>query len=226
MRGFVLLAAVAITGCGSGDPCNDGERDGHETDIDCGGDVCAACNNDAVCAQDADCHSAYCAADSTCQLPPTMVPSAAGAHTFSIDSGASIVISPGTQAGYGITATAGGSYRIVWTGDGAASGSYHEFSGTIWTAGTFLTVNPGAGGIAPLEAGDVVLPALAVAGGERIDFDTFASDGLDGIDFSVSEEPAYFQLLIDGQARPSLIFFSSGGIGAIPDTDPFGLIAQ
>jgi alpha-tubulin suppressor-like RCC1 family protein len=43
-------------------PCEDGANGEGETDIDCGGDVCAACASGKVCQQDDDCVSAFCLA--------------------------------------------------------------------------------------------------------------------------------------------------------------------
>ena len=45
----------------------------------------------------------------------------AGVLTYGILAGASTVVSPGAQDGYGITANSGGSYRAVWTGDSNVS---------------------------------------------------------------------------------------------------------
>lgn len=45
--------------------CADGERNGTETDADCGGDRCDPCDVDQRCAQGADCLSLVC--DSVCQ---------------------------------------------------------------------------------------------------------------------------------------------------------------
>lgn len=48
--------------------CFDGVRDGDETDIDCGGSVCAGCFGDARCEVNHDCVSGYCAAGSCAYL--------------------------------------------------------------------------------------------------------------------------------------------------------------
>ncbi len=148
-----------------------------------------------------------------------------GAPVHTIKAGAGTVVDPGTQAGYGITANTGGSYRIFWTGDSQASGTYREFQGSIYTSGTFISENPGCGGICALEAGDYVSQPILTGGGERIDFDTFATDGLDGTDFVVSTEPVYFDLLIDGVRYPQLVFYTDAilNTSASPADIPFGL---
>ena len=48
--------------------CNDSTRNGDETDVDCGGPVCAPCANDKACIQASDCQSGVCTGD-VCQAP-------------------------------------------------------------------------------------------------------------------------------------------------------------
>ena len=107
------------------------------------------------------------------------------APTYRILPGAGTIIEPGTQAGYGITANVGGSYRLVWTGDGNQSGTYREFWGSVYTGGRFTSVSQGcAGGACTFGADDMVTaPAAAPGGGERVDFDSFAATGINGFDF-------------------------------------------
>jgi hypothetical protein len=40
--------------------CTDGVRNGTETDVDCGGSVCAACAPGQTCSAPGDCQSASC----------------------------------------------------------------------------------------------------------------------------------------------------------------------
>ncbi len=54
----------------AGGACMDGERNGDETDIDCGGSCPAGCGDGEGCTVDADCASGVCE-DGTCQPPPT-----------------------------------------------------------------------------------------------------------------------------------------------------------
>src|SRR3954471_22984618 len=86
-----------------------------------------------------------------------------GSPTATIVGGAGVPVSPGVMAGYGITAAqGGGSFRLVWTGDAAATGTYTEFYGSVWTPGVFETVTPGCGGACPLEGDDFVSLPLTV----------------------------------------------------------------
>ncbi len=65
----VFLFVAGPTACfkkavgSSQDPaatCTDGKANGNESDIDCGGDACAACSDGAVCTDDGDCASTAC----------------------------------------------------------------------------------------------------------------------------------------------------------------------
>lgn len=143
-----------------------------------------------------------------------------------IEPGAGTVVQPGVAAGYGITASPGGSYRIVWTGDAAASASYREFTGSIYTTGHFSTVTPGcANNACALESGDSVSLPVLTSGGMRIDFDTTATTGIDGLDFVVDTEPVFFNLYIDGAPYPELVMFTDGSThqNASAPSMPFGL---
>ncbi len=48
--------------------CSDGEKDGNETGVDCGGDACAACANGGSCQSASDCASSACT-NSVCEPP-------------------------------------------------------------------------------------------------------------------------------------------------------------
>ena len=153
-----------------------------------------------------------------------------GPATYRIYPGAGTSVAPGTQQGYGITANVGGNYRAVWTGDVAVSGQYSHFTGFIYTPGSFTFFDPGCGGICPDEPNDTFYaPAPVAGGGEQIQFDTYATDGLDGLDFTVTLEPVEFTLHIDGysdvQTAASTYFPSTDLNGAIssPATNPFNL---
>jgi hypothetical protein len=207
--------------------CSNGVRDGNESDVDCGGS-CAPCADGRTCRSGADCQSQTCSAANRCVEPTSGgPPNTGGAPVYPIDAGAAIAIQPGTQAGYGITANVGNSYRIIWTGDGNTSAQYREFYGSVWTSGAFATVTPGCSdGSCPLGSGDYISQPYAIAGGERVDFDTFAISNIEGFDFTVTTEPVYFDLYIDGQHYPDLVFFSSGGIVSSTASFPFGLTTQ
>lgn len=219
--GGVCVAASATP------TCTDGILNGTETDVDCGGASCGACFDGRGCSVAADCISQNCNGGRCDSAATSQLPDTSSAPLYSIDAGAGIVVAVGTQSGYGITANVGASYRVVWTGDGAATGMYHEFWGSMWTAGTFSNFVPGcAQNFCALESGDSVSQPYQVVGGSRIDFDTFASDGLDGFDVVASVEPVYFDLYIDGQHYPNLVFFTSGGAQGSPTALPFGLQVQ
>lgn len=230
MRPIIALALLASSSCVivASHPCNNGVRDGTETDIDCGGSTCPTCTNGLLCAADADCASTYCGTGAICAPPPPSgLPSTVGSQTYIVDNGAAIVINPGTQAGYGITASSGGSFRIVWTGDRGTSGTYRQFTGSVFTTGQIDSFTPGClNNACPLENDDIVTMPITVAGGDRIDFDCTATTGIDGFDFTITQEPAYFQLFIDGIPSPQLVLFSSSGQESSSATNVFGLTVQ
>jgi hypothetical protein len=148
-----------------------------------------------------------------------------GPPLYGIQAGASTVVALNSDPGYGITANTGGSYRAVWTGSSAQQ--YTHFTGSIYTPGVFTAFNPGCEqGYCALENSDFVdTPVNVSGGGQQITFDTYALDGLDGLDFGVSAEPVEFTLLIEGAGYPSLVFFTSSDTGAVvsPGAIPFDL---
>jgi hypothetical protein len=150
-----------------------------------------------------------------------------GAPVSLIQNGAGIPISPGAMAGYGITSNTGTSFRIVWTGDAGAVGGYREFWGSVWTPGVFDSVTPGCfQNACPLESDDFLSSPISLSsGGERIDWDTFATTGLDGFDFTATGEPIYFDMFIDGVRYPALTVFTDGSTGQLASAPglPFGL---
>jgi hypothetical protein len=148
-----------------------------------------------------------------------------GPPSYRILNGANTVVALGSQPGYGIGSNTGGSYRAVWTGSSAQN--YTHFTGNIYTPGTFTAFIPGCDqNICALENGDSVDAPTAVAGGgEQITFDTYALDGLDGVDFGVSLEPVEFTLLIETVDYPNLVYFTNADTGATdsPAAIPFDL---
>src|SRR5258706_10525999 len=117
---LVLCGGCAVTVV---DHCSDGALDGSESDIDCGG-TCRLCPDGRRCDFNSDCAGGVCNSAGTCGGAPSGLPSSAGADTYHIDPGAALLVTPGTQAGYGVLANVGGSFRLVWTGDGATTGSF------------------------------------------------------------------------------------------------------
>jgi hypothetical protein len=147
-----------------------------------------------------------------------------GPPLYRIQIGASTIVQPGSQAGYGITANVGGAYRCVWTGQ--SSVTYNNFRGSIFTPGHFTAFTPGCNGFCPDHPSDVFgAPAPVTGGGEQVTFDTLAASGLDGLDFGVDTEPVTFTLYIDGAAYPSLVFFPNTDTQQIaaPQSIPFSL---
>jgi len=133
----------------------------------------------------------------------------------------------GHDAGYFITANTGGSFRIVWTGDVNSTAMYRHFYGSVWTPGNFTSVTIGCtGNFCPLEADSYVSTVHGVPGGNRVDWDTFATNGLSGFDFVVDAVPAYFDFFIDGGRHPELVLFpatANHGAASSVDQVPFGL---
>jgi len=220
VTGLCSTAGVCVQPV-TGPTCTDGIANGTESDIDCGGS-CGKCNDGRACVGNSDCVSGQCGSNNRCVT--LTIPNFSGVDLWSIDTGSGVVLQPGTQAGYGITASGGQSYRLVWTGDAGTSSSYHEFYGSVYTKGSFTNVTPGcAGNACPLESGDYVSPAYTISGGQEIDFDTFATTGIDGFDFVSDTEPVYFDLFIDGVHYPNFVYFMSGGVQSAPTSVPFSL---
>ncbi len=186
--------------------CSDGIQNGSETGIDCGGS-CPSCVNHPLGAD--------------APFPP------GNTTSYQITPDVAVSVAAGVQAGYGITTATGDAFQLYWTGYGQSVGMFQEFWGSIYTPGAFSNVSTGCSGSpgCPIEADDFVSQPYAVAGGERIDFDTFAIDEVDGIGFTVNVEPVFFDLYIDGQHRPMEVFFQSTATGQIANVAviPFAL---
>lgn len=157
------------------------------------------------------------------------VPAVSQNNLHDILPGAAIAgLIPGQDVGYYITANQGGSFRLVWTGDLGQSGQSRRFQGSVWTRGTFVSKTDGCEArICPLETDDLISAVRTLGtGGQRIDWDTFATDGLDGFDFIADNLPVFFQLRIDFADRADLTFFPATGNGGRltnPAGMPFGL---
>jgi hypothetical protein len=144
-------------------------------------------------------------------IPPASTP------TFTVALNMSAGIVAGTQAGYGVRSLGPNTLRFVWTGDGSTGGGYHEFWGTIWTTGTFSNQVMGCSdAVCPLEDGDFVSAPYDTTGGQRIDWDTFASDGLDGFEVDASALPVFVDAYIDGVHHPELVFFADATADGTP----------
>ena len=75
---------TCINGACQGPTCTDGQRNGTETDVDCGG-ICGACSTGKVCAASADCQSGVCNAG-ICQ-PATCTDSIKNGSETDVDCG-------------------------------------------------------------------------------------------------------------------------------------------
>lgn len=148
---------------------------------------------------------------------------------YTIDTTGVTPVQPGQVAGYGITVPTRGQYRVVWTGNaGNSVPSLHKFTGSLVTRGQFLRLLPGcSSGACALEPGDIVTKTK-IPGGERIDWSATTFDELDGfeVDISLDAEPLFFEPLIEGVPRPTLVFFRSNGASTSPSAIPFGLTTQ
>jgi hypothetical protein len=162
---------------------------------------------------------------------PIALPSATTTTTYALTLGATTGVMPGTLVGYSVTAIAPSTYRVYWTGDARVNQTgYREFYGSIWTPGRFVGLTPGcAASACPLEDGDWVSGVTQVPGGERIDWDTYASTGLDGFDVTTDGAPVLLDVYVDGVRRADLTFFPSADQGArviSPSAAPFGVQAR
>jgi len=154
----------------------------------------------------------------------------AGEPVYSPEAPSKVHIFPGRTVGYQLTSETPGSYRFRWTSDQLVSHSgFRRFHGSVWTPGHFLSVVPGCDdGSCALEDNDYVSRVERVAaGGERIEWNTLASDGWDGFSFKTDAEPIYFEVNVDGDARPDAFEYLSssrpreiGAIGVAPSAGP------
>jgi hypothetical protein len=156
-------------------------------------------------------------------------PSAASTPSYPITVGATTGVKPGAQVGYSITALAPNSYRVIWTGDAAVSAQgFHLFSGSMWASGHITGVVPGcASSACPLEAGDNVSPVTSNGTNDEVTWNTDASIGFDGFDFTTDGGEVFFDTFIDSTRRPDLVYLpTTGGQISKPSTSPFGVTSQ
>ena len=156
-------------------------------------------------------------------------PTAANTPSYPITVGATTGVKPGAQVGYSITALAPNSYRILWTGDAAVNATgYHLFSGSMWALGHITGVVPGCANYAcPLEAGDNVSPVTSNGTNDEVTWDTDASIGFDGFDFTTDGGEVFFDTFVDGIRRPDLVYLPTTTSQITnPSTSPFGVTSQ
>ena len=149
-------------------------------------------------------------------------PPAAPATTYRVALGSATGVQPGVTVGYSVTAIAPNTFRVYWTGDARVTGDgFREFSGSLTTDGRFVAVAPGCANAAcHLEDGDWVSGSV-----QRIDWDTYASVGLDGFDVTTDGAPAYLDVFVDGIRRADLVYLGSAGGAIHPTAAPFAIVA-
>jgi hypothetical protein len=163
-----LLLALLLPACSVGevcvegeigcslDPCDNGVRDGAETDVDCGG-VCGGCAASASCGEPADCQSGRCL-DGLCCTPPcgtwTRTAGAAGVDyaTGAIVVGDALVVA-GQFAG---TVDFGGGPRVA-AGPAAVFVAAYALSDGAYRFDQVIT-----------GAGQVFGPVIAAASGDHV----------------------------------------------------------
>ena len=244
MRRLAPLALwLCVGGCASRvesnvvTQCNDFVQDGTESDVDCGGGSCPACAGGRSCLIDSDCASDVCGDTGRCL--DTVAQPVDVSQVLTVTAGAGIDITPGALAGYGITAnTSSGSasFRLVWTGDGTTNDQFHEFYGTVYTSGIITSVASGCSGECSFSSDNYLSAPYTITGGQAVDFDSFDVNDLEGFDTFVADavdggsgQPVYFDLYVDGEHHPELVFFPSPGTTSginSPAGIPFGLIAS
>jgi hypothetical protein len=132
------------------------------------------------------------------------------------------VVVDATVPGFAITTNTGGSFRLIWFGNG----TYTQFSGTVDVPGSFTTFTPGcAGQVCPIEPGATFTKIIDDgAGGQYFQFDTTATTGPDGVDFATNDPnpQVYFELYVNGVSHPELVNYAdTAGVQATVADNPF-----
>src|SRR5215468_11027148 len=122
---------------------------------------------------------------------------------------------PGIDAGYYIVSNGQGGWAIQWTADARLiGGGAATFDGKLTCMGTGSFANVAT---VAFEADDKLsLPRPA-----EIDFQSVASTGFDGLQFTAGRDGVTFDITIDGERRPDLVFFLQNGRLVTPATVPF-----
>ena len=122
---------------------------------------------------------------------------------------------PGIDAGYYIVSNGQGGWTIQWTADAKLiGGGAANFDGKLSCMGSasFSHVATVA-----FEADD----SMTMPKSSEIDFSSVASTSFDGLQFTAGLEGVTFDITIDGERRPDLVFFLQGGRLVTPATVPF-----
>ncbi len=119
-------------------------------------------------------------------------------------------------------------FRVVWTGKSGTQVVHHHFTGSLWSPGNFSGVIPGCTDMAcALEGNDWVSTPMTVSEGLRLDFDTDASDGLDGLEMTSDQGILFVNVLIDGAPAPNAIYIvNPSGTQQAAGADPVKLISS
>ena len=122
---------------------------------------------------------------------------------------------PGIDAGYYIVSNGQGGWAIEWTADARLiGGTAANFDGTLSCMGTAAFGNVAT---KSFDAGDT----MSMPRPTEIDFSSVASTGFDGLQFTAGPEGVTFDITIDGERRPDLVFFLQNGRLVTPATVPF-----
>jgi hypothetical protein len=127
----------------------------------------------------------------------------------------------GVDAGYYVSYLGGGHWHVEWTCDTRVSAYGCNFTGTITAPAPAQGANATC---VQCESNDSLSVGPDGASGMRIDFDTITTTGFDGVDFyTTAGSPVTFDLQVDGNSRPDLVFVPSSGAATSPVCDPLTL---
>lgn len=156
-------------------------------------------------------------------------PDASATTDYPVTVGATTGVKPGVQVGYSITALAPNSYRVIWTGDAAVQADgFHFFSGSMWVTGHVTGLTPGcANSACPIESGDNISQVTSNGTNQEVTWNTDASIGFDGFDFSTDGGEVFFDVFVDSTRRPDLVFIATSTTQiTTPTASPFGVMSQ
>jgi hypothetical protein len=207
--------------------CNDGIKNGSESDVDCGGTCGATCEGGKTCGTNADCAGNLCHGG-LCTPHPTGADANDQTGVLYPLSLGMFGSAPAGVSAYIVSGNTGGSFRLVAIANSASD----ELYGSVYTSGSLSMPNIGCGGTCSIGTADFVSQTYTPGGGvNRIDFDFYGAQGQGGFDFVVtpntSGTPAYFDLYLNGVSATQSTFIDVQGSGnGNPQTMPFGAYTQ
>jgi hypothetical protein len=202
MRTLLVLAFLAAnTSCivVTASHCTDGRTTASETDVDCGG-VCGGCSDGRRCATGSDCLSGVCtggicgAVAPQCQLP-TQAAFNGNYPLFRVFPNASTAI-PGGDYGIAVTTNGSRSYTVAWSD---TNNSATCFGAIVRSAGSFS-------GAVQKRTGQETVTATA----SEVRFASVPGSDVDGITFTITQEPLYIDAYINGSLSGGRIFYTDG----------------